>query len=155
MSIEEIISVVDLPVDVWTIVCKNLKPYDIINLSKVNVHFDQLLRVGFRDHVMKEGNYLNWTQPHGYVIGSDGWRRHYRDGVVHHNEDLPSVVTTLGTQIYCKFGQIHRDKDDQPAIVGGDDYQKGWMAWMQNGKEFRENGKPVEIFGDGRETYIE
>lgn len=62
-----IAAIAELPIDVWTIVCKNLKPCDIIKLSKVNRFLDLLLRVELRDFVTQKTNHFPWLLPHGPV----------------------------------------------------------------------------------------
>ena len=62
------------------------------------------------------------------VIYEDGTQMWYKNGNLHRDGDLPTLITN-GSQHFYKHGRCHRD-GDLPAII----YADGYQSWYKDGK---------------------
>ncbi len=87
-------------------------------------------------------------QPHGHMIRDNhyGW---CKEGRLHRDGDLPSVIYFDGSKQWYKKGKLHRD-EDLPAII----YSTGCKAWYKKGKLHRDGDLPAVISDTGKRWYI-
>ena len=69
--------------------------------------------------------------------GTTEWRK---DGILHRNDDLPTIEYSNGKKEWYKDDKLHRD-GDLPAVEHSD----GSKEWYQNGLLHREDNKPAII----------
>lgn len=83
------------------------------------------------------------------IIYSDGRKEWYQNGEKHRGNDLPAVIHKNGTQEWYQYNKLHRD--DLPAVIGYD----GTQEWYQNGRYHRDNDLPAIIYSDGRKEWYQ
>lgn len=80
----------------------------------------------------------------------DYYKYWYYAGENHRENDLPAIITELGSRHWYKYGNRHRE-NDLPAIT----YRDGESHWFYNGKEHRDNDLPAIIQNNGNRYWYQ
>ena len=80
----------------------------------------------------------------GWVNEPDGTQKHYKNGVLHMDNDSPAEIRPNGTSLYYKNGSLHRD-GNLPAMLG----VKGTAKFAVNGQYHRLGGLPAVTWSKG------
>jgi antitoxin component YwqK of YwqJK toxin-antitoxin module len=84
------------------------------------------------------------------IIYEDGEKRWYKNGQIHRENDLPAVICPYGYQVWYKNGEFHRE-NDFPAIILPD----GTQYWYKNGLLHRDNDLPAIICLNGPQEWYQ
>ena len=79
-----------------------------------------------------------------YKINRYGDQKWYKNGLLHRDNDLPTVIESNGDQFWYQHNLLHRD-NDLPAIILND----GTQYWYQHNLLHRDNDLPAVIWWDG------
>lgn len=81
---------------------------------------------------------INVSNPCPYDMG-DGTQVWMKFGKIHRGGDLPAIITPNGSKYWVKRGLQHRD-GDLPAVIIPDN---SLFIWMKNGRIHRDNDRPA------------
>ena len=144
--------------DIQIVFLSHLDPADIIRIYQSSKKYKEMIdnlidHPGFivTCHRALKQEELNWFRMKNIRIrllqdhkeDSDGeyWSQ---NGVLHRDDDEPSVIQTDGTRYWYKHGVLHRD-GDQPAVIK----PNGHVIYYQHGVVHRDNDLPDEILPGG------
>ena len=79
----------------------------------------------------------------------DGTERHYLNGELHREGDLPAVITSKGGMVWYQKGMRHRE-GDLPADI----WPNGSRFWFSNGELHRTNGPAITFYDEYKSWFL-